>query len=171
MALFGVPPEKYWVYDITKFEQEPSAFLYALGRDFQALTYFRLDPPGTKPADLLTRIKTNIAAGIPAMFGFSVYSSISQANHTGAIPFPAANEKVVGGHAIVAAGYDDAKLIKNAPAGPQTTGALLIRNSWSASWGDNGYGWLPYDYVLKSIATDWWCLISAAWTDTGNFGL
>lgn len=170
MAMFGVPPEKYWPYVVANYDIEPSAFLYAAAADYKAVTYFRLDPPGTAPADLLARIKTYLAAGLPAMFGFTVYSSISQANTTGKIPLPAAGEKVVGGHAIVAAGYDDSMVIQNQPSGPKTTGALLIRNSWSASWGQLGYGYLPYDYVLRGIATDWWLLSKAAWLNTGQFG-
>ena len=54
--------------------------------------------------------------------------------------------------------------------GAETTGALLIRNSWGAKWGEGGYGWLPYDYVLKELALDWWSLVKAEWIDTGEFG-
>ena len=171
LALFGAPPEKYWPYVIAKFDIEPSAFLYSFGSDYRAVKYFRLDPPGTTPGVLLNRIKTNLAAGIPSMFGFTVYSSISQANTTGNIPYPELGETVRGGHAIVVAGYDDSVVIKNLPTGPQTTGAFLIRNSWGATWGDHGYGWLPYEYVLHSLATDWWSLISANWVATDQFGL
>jgi len=171
LALFGVPPEHYWKYDPTKFDVEPSAFLYAFGQNFQAIKYFRLDPPGTTPTGLLARIKTNLAGYIPAMFGFTVYASISQAGQTGAIPFPAVGEAVRGGHAVVAVGYDDAKVIKNVPNGPQTTGAFVIRNSWGPGWGDRGYGWLPYEYVLRRQAVDWWSLLSAEWVATDQFGL
>ena len=171
MALFGVPPEKYWRYDVARYEDEPTAFLYSLGQSFQAVTYFRLDPPGTSREALLGRIKSYLAAGLPAMFGFTVYSSIDQAATTGAIPLPTSGEKVVGGHAIVAAGYDDRKVVENAPSGPKTTGALLIRNSWGQGWGELGYGWLPYDYVLNGIAADWWVLVKAEWVATGQFGI
>jgi C1A family cysteine protease len=135
------------------------------------MSYYRLDPPGTTPVELLTRIKKNLAAGLPSMFGFTVYSSIVQAGDNGGkIPFPSKGDKIEGGHAIVAAGYDDKMKIKNSITGAvETTGALLIRNSWGTSWGDNGYGWLPYEYVLQGLADDWWSLLKNEWVDTGNF--
>jgi C1A family cysteine protease len=171
MVTFGVPPEQYWRYDITSFDREPTAFCYSFGQDYRSVRYYRLDPPGTTPADLLGRIKSNLVAGLPAMFGFAVYSSYVQSKtNGGAFPYPAPGESRVGGHAIVAAGYDDGKVIKNEPGGPQTTGALLIRNSWGTSWGDGGYGWLPYDYVMDGLASDWWSLIKAQWVDSGKFG-
>jgi C1A family cysteine protease len=171
LVTFGAPPEEYWPYKIASFDVEPPAFAYAYAQNFKAVTYYRLDPPGTANDVLLTRIKTNLAAGLPSMFGFTVYSSYTQASQTGKLPFPTAHEQVVGGHAVDAVGYDDNMTIKNTSAGAQPTkGAFLIRNSWGTGWGDHGYGWLPYDYVLKGLATDWWSLIKNEWIDTGLFG-
>jgi C1A family cysteine protease len=171
LVLFGVPPEEYWPYVITDFDEEPTAFCYAFAQSYQAISYYRLDPPGTTRDALLNQIKTNLAAGLPSMFGFTVYSSISQADTTGKIPFPVKREKIMGGHAVVAMGYDENMRIKNTnPGGIETKGALLIRNSWGTNWGDKGYGWLPYDYVLKELAIDWWSLLKNEWVDTGVFG-
>jgi len=170
LALFGVPPEEYWPYVVADFDKEPSAFCYAFAQNYQAITYYRLDPPGTAKDALLKQIKTNLAAGLPSMFGFTVYSSYTQAAITGKIPYPTPGEKIVGGHAIVAVGYDDNMKIKNTnPGAAETTGALLIRNSWGTGWGSSGYGWLPYDYVLKGLAVDWWSLLKNEWIDTGAF--
>jgi len=172
LTLFGVPPEEYYPYNIADFDKEPSAFCYAFGQSYQAISYYRLDPPGTTRSNLLTQIKTYLANGLPSMFGFTVYSSISQANTNGGkIPYPTPGERVLGGHAIDAVGYDDNLKIKNTnPGGIETTGALLIRNSWGTGWGSAGYGWLPYKYVLDGLATDWWSLIKSEWIDTGQFG-
>lgn len=173
MVLFGVPPEQYWPYVTTSpaFDQEPTAFCYAFAQSYQAINYYRLDPPGTTRTALLDRIKTNLSAGLPSMFGFTVYQSYTQANTSGKIPYPTSGEKVVGGHAVVVVGYDDAMKIRNTTAGAaETTGALLIRNSWGTGWGAGGYGWLPYAYVLNGLAVDWWALIKQEWIDTRNFG-
>jgi len=171
LVLFGVPPEEYWRYVTADFDKEPSAFCYAFAQNYQAISYYRLDPPGTSRNVLLDRIKLFLSAGLPSMFGFTVYNSIGQAAATGKIPYPTRGEKVEGGHAIVAVGYDDAMKIKNANAGAvKTTGALLIRNSWGTGWGPmGGYLWLPYEYVLRGLAIDWWSLLKNEWVETGHF--
>jgi C1A family cysteine protease len=172
LVIFGVPPEAYYPYIIPEFEQEPSAFLYAFAQSYSAISYYRLDPSGTPKSELLNRIKTYLATGLPSMFGFTCYSSLFQQGALGKIPFPSASESVEGGHAIVAVGYDDNLKIKNtSPGGIETTGALLIRNSWGEGWGEKGYGWLPYEYVLSGLATDWWSMIKGEWVDTGQFQL
>ena len=105
------------------------------------------------------------------MFGFTVFSSISQAWDDGKIPYPCRGERILGGHAVVAVGFNDEIEIKNMICRSETTGALLIRNSWGTGWGDRGYGWLPYEYVLKGLAIDWWSLLRNEWVDTKKFGL
>jgi C1A family cysteine protease len=172
MRLFGAPPEEYWPYQPDRLEEEPPAFCYAFGQSFQAVQYYRLDPPNTARPDLLADIKTHLAAGLCSMFGFTVRESISEAQPDGRIPYPAKTERVRGGHAVVAVGYDDGLVIKGkTAAAPETKGALLIRNSWGPEWGEAGYGWVPYQYILDGLAVDWWCLIKQEWIDTGEFGL
>ncbi len=173
LVLFGVPPEEYWPYTDQKpdFDREPPAFCYAFAQNFQTIRYFRHDPPGTDRKVLLERVKRYLAAGVPAIFGFTVYASIREARADGKIPYPCPREKVIGGHAVVAVGYDDEMEIENKSCGLSTKGAFLIRNSWGTSWGDGGYGWLPYDYVLRGLARDWWSILKNEWIDTGQFGL
>jgi len=171
MVLFGVSPEEYWAYtdDDKGFDKEPPAFCYAFAQNYQAIKYFRHDPPGTPANTLLEKVKSYLSSGHPAMFGFTVYNSIEQAEKTGRIPFPSPKERIEGGHAIVAVGYDDKMKIKDKYGGKETTGALLIRNSWGRGWGEEGYGWLPYEYILRGLAEDFWSVLKKEWIDTGQF--
>ena len=166
LVLFGVPPEEYYPYSVANYDDEPPAFSYAFAQNYKAIDYFRLDPPGTSTEELLERIKTHLAGDLPSMFGFTVLDSISEAEHTGQIPFPTRQSRAVGGHAVVAVGYNDGMKVKDSEGG-----ALLIRNSLGTSWGEEGYGWLPYEYVLDSLAVDWWSVLKSEWVNTGEFKL
>lgn len=164
MVLFGVPPERYWPYHITRFEDEPSSFCYAFAQNYQAVKYYRLDPPGTAPSKVLGDIKRFLAGNLPSMFGFSVYSSMpGSGDGKGEIPYPGRGDKLEGGHAVVAVGYDDGKKIG------KDKGALLIRNSWGTEWGEKGYGWLPYSYLESGLADDFWTMVKAEYVDTDLF--
>lgn len=164
MVLFGVPPEQYWPYQIASFDNEPPAFCYAFAQSYQTVRFYRQDPPGTQPDKVLANVRRFLAAGLPCMFGFSVYSSMPGLGEgTGDIPFPQQGDNLRGGHAVLAVGYDDAHKIG------KERGALLIRNSWGAQWGQQGYGWLPYRYVEQGLAVDFWSLVRAEFVDTDLF--
>lgn len=173
LALFGVPPTSHYEYDTSKYEEEPPSFVYNYGQNYQALTYYRLDPLGTSGTAALKNIKTQVAAGIPVMMGFTCYSSLfqSQTRRTGEIPFPSPRESVRGGHAVLIVGYDDTNVVVNPIDGSRKKGVLIIRNSWGEDWGDAGYGYLPYEYVKRQLASDYWCMLSSEWIDTGKFGI
>ena len=149
LRLFGVCPEDYWSYNPRKFDEDPTSFCYAFGHNYKALTYYRLWD--ADPAKLLDILRGSLANELPFAFGFSVYSSIwdPEVQSTGKIPMPSPKDHLEGGHAIMAVGYDDDQQ------------RLLIRNSWGTSWGDSGYGTLPYGYVENSMADDFWVLVSA----------
>lgn len=175
LTLCGVAEENYWPYTdaAPDFDVEPSAFVYAIADNYEALKYFAHDPLGGNvpfPA-VLASVKKYLAAGIPSMFGFWGYQSSFSGDVPGAFPMPGPQEPIAWGHAVAAVGYDDNIAIKNLqyPNAPAAKGALLIRNSWDVTFGNQGYGWIPYDYVLKGIAMDFWSLLKMEWVNTNEF--
>ena len=167
LVLFGSPPETYWPYS-KGVDEEPGAFVYALGNNYQTLKYANISPAGTPVSETLANIKTNLASGFPVMFGFSVFSSIESCGD-GYIKYPLPGETSEFGHAIMAVGYHDSLEIPN---GSYTSvGAIYIRNSWGTSWGLDGYGWLPYDYITNSLAQDFWIITDNEWVELGQFGI
>ncbi len=96
----------------------------------------------------LDNVKAALAEGHPIVFGFTVYESFESdaVAKTGIMPMPQPHESVVGGHAVLAVGYDDEKQ------------HLIVRNSWGATWGDKGYFYMPYAYVTGRLASDFWTI-------------
>ncbi|MEJ1933460.1 C1 family peptidase, partial [Nostoc sp. NIES-2111] len=173
LALFGVPPEESWPYEEDRFDKEPDPYCYAYAQNYKSLKYFLLDYAGITTESLLFQVKAVLAAGFPCIFGLTLYTSVYEKTNyeKGYIPYPDANkDKVVGGHTAVVVGYDDFKFIRCANRKNYSRGAFLVRNSWGTEWGVNGYGWLPYDYVLAGLTSAWWSLLKAEWFDESNFG-
>ena len=172
LRAFGVPPEKVWPYQAALLDVEPAPFHYAFAANFKATHYFRLDTVDTKPDVLLRRVKTALSLGLPPMYGMALFNSLDSAG-PGEIPFPGPFDVQQNLHALVAVGYDDAKTISRID--PRTgqplfsVGALRVRNSWGPQWGEGGYGWVPYDYVLSGLTSDWWCLLRADSLDLAVF--
>jgi C1A family cysteine protease len=142
----GACMETTWPYDITQFAVQPLAAAIAEALNYEAILYERV------PLDLLT-LKSTIALKLPIVCGIQVYDSFESgmAASTGIIPMPDADtEQLLGGHAIVLMGYDDVKQV------------FVFRNSWSAAWGNGGYGTLPYAYVQNpSLTSDTWAIQKA----------
>ena len=169
LVCFGVPPENVWPYEVSTFDQEPDPFMYAFAANTKAINYLRLDSPGGAAKQSLSNIKSAVSRGYAVMFGFSVYSCLTTDPD---IPYPTATDSMSGGHAVLIVGYDDTRPCyrlhgtKREKAGK---GALKIRNSWGPDWGDGGYGWLPYEYVLNGLADDFWTCFQLSWVESGKF--
>ncbi len=138
----GAPHETIWPYDITKFADQPPQPAYDDAKNHPAVAYQRV-------ARDLTQMKGCLAAGFPFVFGFSVYESFeSQATaQSGHATMPASGEQLLGGHAVLAVGYDDANQW------------WIVRNSWGTGWGMAGYFTLPYAYLTtRSLSSDFWTI-------------
>lgn len=159
MRNFGMPPERYWPYEADRFDDDPDGFLYSFIDNHRSMTYLRLDAGEVDGGETLQVVRSFLAAGFPSVFGFSMPGSCSP---EGEIQFRPTFDRVYGGQAVVAVGYDDRR-----PGA--TRGALLIRNSWGDDWGEGGYGWLPYAFVENKLAVDFWTLLKPDWLESGEF--
>jgi C1A family cysteine protease len=140
IAQLGVCDEKDWPYVITKFTNKPSATCYQDALEHQALSYQRV-------TQTLTQLKGCLASGYPFVFGFTVYESFESAAvaKSGDVPLPSDGEQVLGGHAVLAVGYDDSKL------------RFIVMNSWGTDWGKKGFFTMPYSYLTDAnLADDFW---------------
>jgi len=139
----GVCPETMWPYNIGKFAKKPCPQCYKAALDNQILQYLRISP------HTLYEVKHCLSDGYPVVFGFTVFESMmtEEVARTGIVPMPGPNESALGGHAILAVGYDDSK------------NALIVRNSWGEGWGLKGYFYLPYGFVEKeNMSADYWTI-------------
>jgi C1A family cysteine protease len=155
VAKQGACPEREWPYDDTpanpntnlwpagaKPAQKPPKSCYTDAKKFRAVSYQRVDR-------MLAQFKGCLADGYPFVFGFTVYESFESAEvgRTGVLKMPKPGEGVVGGHAVLAVGYND------------QSQCFIVRNSWGRGWGQKGYFTMPYSYLLTAnLSDDFWTI-------------
>jgi C1A family cysteine protease len=135
----GVCSETRWPYIISKFAKKPNAACYKEALKHQITSYHRILT--------LDEMRTCLADRFPFVFGFRVYESFEsqEVAATGVVQMPRPGERSLGGHAVLAVGYDDAER------------RFIVRNSWGIGWGQKGYFTIPYEYIAnRNLADDLW---------------
>jgi C1A family cysteine protease len=142
VAREGAPHESIWPYVIARFRRAPTSAAYSDAALHQALIYQRVKQTEAE-------LRGCLASGYPFVFGFSVYESFEsdRVTKTGVVPMPSRHESVLGGHAVLAVGYDEEEK------------RFLVRNSWGPRWGREGYFRMPYAYLLDpALCGDLWMI-------------
>ena len=157
---FGLPPERFWPYEAAALERAPDPYLYSFNSEYRDVRYIRVDAVMQSGGQTLEAVRLLLAAGFACALGFGVPSSLTTEPE---IPFPSRFDSIRTGQAVTVVGYDDDLRIRS------SRGALLIRSSWGAKWGQDGYGWLPYRYVTDHLAADVWTALRPKWLRSGEF--
>lgn len=140
---WGYPNEALWDFDASKITVKPDAASYAAAASNKIHFYAGLN------GNNIYALKTCLAHGWPFIFGFYVFSEFEgdQIAQDGLLPMPKPGEQPIGGHAVIAVGYDDSKQL------------VTIRNSWGKDWGDKGYFYMPYAYITDdNLCEDFWMI-------------
>ena len=139
----GVCPERKWPYVVSKFAIKPSEQCYQEAKGNIVSKYERIEKYSDKD-----QLRACLKAGFPFVFGFKVFPSFdNEAKLCGKMKMPTDEERKgkSDGHAVVAVGYDDKKK------------TVKVLNSWGVHWGDNGYFYMPYDFITDpTLCFDFW---------------
>ncbi len=139
---YGICDEKYWPYIIDNVFKEPSKIAYE-----QAKNNYVIE--GIPITNNIKTIKYWLNKNEPIALGLAIYSNFTNFSsaRSGKIGLPNDDDTFIGGHAVILCGYNDNKQ------------EFILRNSWGFYWGDNGYFYLPYDYITNSdLCSDLWII-------------
>ncbi|MBX3269113.1 MAG: C1 family peptidase, partial [Sandaracinaceae bacterium] len=131
LARLGVPTEASWPYHPDLFAVQPPRLVLREAAALKLVDWWAV------PVDA-DAFRGCLAAGFPIAFATRVTESFVRTSARGECGMPeGALDPRHGRHALLAVGYDDARRV------------FVVRNSWGAAWGDRGYVYMPYAYVLN----------------------
>ncbi len=156
----GVAPDKVWSFDPLKLDEVPPPKVRSLAKAYSSHLQYIIDEDGADPALILAEIQRHLRCGWPCTIGFPLYNSVKDevlagegpGGARGHVRLPVQGDAADEGHSVLIVGYDDTKDVGGA------IGAFKFRNSWGDGWGERGYGWLPYQYLLDGVAKDVWSI-------------
>ena len=140
----GICSESYMPYNQYDYTTIPSSQAY------DNATQNRISDVRTLDYEDLESLKSVLYNGYPVAISVNLYSSFGRGSN-GVIPMPKSSETshgVHGCHAMVIVGYDD------------NNEWFIVRNSWGQNFGDNGYCYMPYDYISNTSLTNYACVIT-----------
>ena len=144
LAKFGACSEKVWPFDKKLLLQKPGGDAYkdAAPRRVQDMAQVPLTVEAWKQA---------LAEGKPIVFGCLLFDSFDECNKRGGVvPMPEPEDlsrEKHSGHSMCAVGYSDTEKV------------FIVRNSWGTKWGDKGYCYMPYDYLMNPKFNDGDCWV------------
>jgi len=127
----GACSEPTWPYEEELVAEEPA------GEAYDEAARFLVESSEMVPTEL-DAWKHALAEGYPIVFGCLLFNSFDSGRR-GKIPMPTSREsgrEEHGGHAMLCVGYSDPDRV------------FIVRNSWGPEWGDKGYCYMPYDYLM-----------------------
>jgi len=134
LAKFGACHEEVWPFDDRLIFKKPNSEAYKLAYEN------RVHDMAQVPLEL-NAWKQALAEGKPIVFGVALFESFDQASERGGVvPMPSPDDlgrESHGGHAMCAVGYSDSERV------------FIVRNSWGDDWGDKGYCYIPYSYLIN----------------------
>ncbi|CAJ1337231.1 unnamed protein product [Effrenium voratum] len=133
LQLKGACMESNWPFALDRVNEKPSDSCFS-----EAMRY-KISESRKVPVDLETMRKC-LAEGHPIVFGLKLTAQFFKPLRGGGIVTPDPGDPQSskhGLHAMLIVGYNNRQKV------------FIVRNSWGTSWGDRGYGYVPYDYICN----------------------
>ncbi|HEY9736442.1 MAG TPA: C1 family peptidase [Trichocoleus sp.] len=131
----GACSEDLWPNDEELIFTEPDASAYEHAANFKIVEAEAVDTD-------LDLWRHTLAEGYPIAFALNTFESFDEATRNrGRVSTPKRSDNVRethGWHAMLCVGYSDKDRM------------FIVRNSWGSEWGDQGYCYIPYDYVIHA---------------------
>eukprot|EP00435_Cladocopium_sp_Y103_P014191 s2521_g3.t1 len=133
LEMKGACLEKNWPFNISKVNDTPS------NACFKEAIRYKIAESRKVPVDL-SSMRQCLAEGHPIVFGLKLTAQFFKPSPGGGIVTPDVDDPQSaehGLHAMLIVGYNDRQEV------------FIVRNSWGTSWGDKGYGYVPYNYICN----------------------